>query len=387
MLQAVRPPIFDSPTTRGLFDPTTGVYWASDSFATPMLAAGAERRRARRGLLARRHDMFDHYVSPWLDARRRRQVPGHRRPRRGAGPTVMVGCHTPAISRRRTSPRRSTPPAARRRRPSRPSPTRPCSRRSSRRSSWLPDSKVAYHPAVRVRRVVTGHDAGGKAIVASDTEVDGLRPALTPGSEFHRLWGGNTAPSFPDDGAEPDQRTYFPPVGGFRFGMFSVPPRRACGPPDDLEAAFAEFEAALPGLAGHMEPDAPGMHTTSTIDFEVVLEGEVWLELDNGVEVHLRAGRHGGPERHPPRLAQPRRHDGPSRRVHRRRQPPRHATELTPPRRASRRARRAPPTRAARRSRTRRRRSRRAGRRARRTARGPSPSCSHPARRRRSRPT
>lgn len=32
------------------------------------------------------------------------------------------------------------------------------------------------------------------------------------------------------------------------------------------------------------------MHTTATLDFEVVLEGEVWLELDDGVEVHLRAG-------------------------------------------------------------------------------------------------
>jgi quercetin dioxygenase-like cupin family protein len=53
---------------------------------------------------------------------------------------------------------------------------------------------------------------------------------------------------------------------------------------------MAEFEAALPGLAGHMEPDAPGMHTTATIDFEVVLDGEVWLELDDGVEVHLRPG-------------------------------------------------------------------------------------------------
>ncbi|HEX4982702.1 MAG TPA: hypothetical protein VFV63_13440, partial [Ilumatobacteraceae bacterium] len=30
--------------------------------------------------------------------------------------------------------------------------------------------------AMRVRRVVTGHDAGGKAVVASDTEVDGIRP-------------------------------------------------------------------------------------------------------------------------------------------------------------------------------------------------------------------
>lgn len=35
-LHAVRPPVYDSPTTRGLFDPTTGVYWASDCFATPL---------------------------------------------------------------------------------------------------------------------------------------------------------------------------------------------------------------------------------------------------------------------------------------------------------------------------------------------------------------
>lgn len=35
-LRALRPPVFDSPTTRGLFDPTTGVYWAVDTFATPL---------------------------------------------------------------------------------------------------------------------------------------------------------------------------------------------------------------------------------------------------------------------------------------------------------------------------------------------------------------
>jgi quercetin dioxygenase-like cupin family protein len=39
-----------------------------------------------------------------------------------------------------------------------------------------------------------------------------------------------------------------------------------------------------------MEPDAPGMHTTDTIDFEVVLEGEIWLELDDGATMHLRPG-------------------------------------------------------------------------------------------------
>ena len=48
--------------------------------------------------------------------------------------------------------------------------------------------------------------------------------------------------------------------------------------------------AAPTGLAAYLEPDAPGMHTTDTIDFEVVLDGEVSLELDDGVEVHLRPG-------------------------------------------------------------------------------------------------
>jgi hypothetical protein len=35
-LRALRPPVYDSPTTRGLFDPSTGVYWAVDTFATPL---------------------------------------------------------------------------------------------------------------------------------------------------------------------------------------------------------------------------------------------------------------------------------------------------------------------------------------------------------------
>ena len=146
---------------------------------------------------------------------------------------------------------------------------------------------------MKVRRVVTGHDAAGQAIIASDTEVDGFRPVLSPGSEFHNLWGADEAPHFPDDGAMPPRTMYFPAVGGFRFGFFTVPPASSAegaAPPPDLEAAVAEFDAGMPGLTAYMEPDAPGMHTTDTIDFEVVLDGEVWLELDDGVEVHLRPG-------------------------------------------------------------------------------------------------
>lgn len=145
-----------------------------------------------------------------------------------------------------------------------------------------------------VRRVVTGHDAAGKAVFVSDTAVAPATPALLPGSAFHRLWGGDEAPRFPDDGSPPlgDGAAYFPPLGGFRFGLFTLPPASAPGPGPDLDvpAALAEAEALLPGLLAHLEPDDPGMHTTATIDFEVVLSGEVVLELDDGASVHLRPG-------------------------------------------------------------------------------------------------
>jgi mannose-6-phosphate isomerase-like protein (cupin superfamily) len=143
-----------------------------------------------------------------------------------------------------------------------------------------------------VRRVVTGHDGAGQAVFVSDAAVPPVVLGLLPGSEFHRLWGGDAAPHFPDDGAEPDGGAYFPPVGGFRFGFFTVPPDGGAGAPPDLDfdAAVAEFEEKLPGLAGHMEPADPGMHTTATIDFEVVLQGEVTLELDDGAKVTLGVG-------------------------------------------------------------------------------------------------
>jgi len=143
----------------------------------------------------------------------------------------------------------------------------------------------------KVRRVVTGHDSSGKAVFASDELVDPVVPTLVPGSEYHRLWGADAAPSFPDDGAPPAQPTYFPPVGGFRFGMFTLAP--VGGPPpnlDDIASHMADFEAKLPGLLTYMEPDDPGMHTTDTIDFEVVLSGSCVLELDDGEEVTLNAG-------------------------------------------------------------------------------------------------
>jgi mannose-6-phosphate isomerase-like protein (cupin superfamily) len=140
--------------------------------------------------------------------------------------------------------------------------------------------------------VATGHDAQGKAVFVGDEYVAPVTLALLPGSEFHRLWGADTAMTFPDDGSKPEALRYFPPVGGFRFGFFTIPPDEGAGAPPDLDmsAALAEFEQKLPGMAEHLELTEPGMHTTATIDFGIVLSGHATLELDDGAKVVLHPG-------------------------------------------------------------------------------------------------
>jgi mannose-6-phosphate isomerase-like protein (cupin superfamily) len=142
-----------------------------------------------------------------------------------------------------------------------------------------------------VRRVVTGQTADGKSVFVSDGDVEPTTISLSPGYEFHRLWGADSVPSLPTDGSRPAHRTYFPPAGGYRFGFFTVPPAGQDLPPDlDFAAALREMEEKLPGMATHMEPDNPGMHTTDTVDFEVVISGQVVCELDDGAEVTLNPG-------------------------------------------------------------------------------------------------
>lgn len=142
-----------------------------------------------------------------------------------------------------------------------------------------------------VRRVVTGQTAAGKSVFVSDQRVAPATVALAPGAEFHHIWGADATVGLPSDGVEPPNALYFPPAGGFRFVFFTVAPGTATLAADvDMAAAAAELARKLPGMAEVMEPDHPGMHTTDTVDFIVVLSGEVWLELDDGAEVHLRPG-------------------------------------------------------------------------------------------------
>ena len=141
-----------------------------------------------------------------------------------------------------------------------------------------------------VRRVVTGHDASGKSVFVSDEMVAPVVAMMLPQFQAHLLWGADKTPQFPDDGSMPEWHTYFPPIGGFRFGFFSVAPDTTAAPAIDIEEGLADAEAKLPGLLRYLEQSDPGMHTTDTIDLEVVLEGTIVLELDDGAEVTLHPG-------------------------------------------------------------------------------------------------
>ena len=67
MLNAVRPPIFDSPTTRGLFDTTSGVYWAVDSFASLLPGHVTDSDDVPYEMWRDSFTFFAQCVSPWVE--------------------------------------------------------------------------------------------------------------------------------------------------------------------------------------------------------------------------------------------------------------------------------------------------------------------------------
>jgi mannose-6-phosphate isomerase-like protein (cupin superfamily) len=129
-----------------------------------------------------------------------------------------------------------------------------------------------------VRRVVTGHTPDGTAVVASDEEVRAF-PIGTGGSATTLLWGRDDPAQFPDDGSAPRLSASFPPPGGCACAVMELAP---------TGNDFHEF--VRDALTPWSDPEVAGMHRTATLDYDVVLEGVIGLELDDGVEVTLRPG-------------------------------------------------------------------------------------------------
>jgi len=109
------------------------------------------------------------------------------------------------------------------------------------------------------RRVVTGHDERGRAIVVADETVDNVR-VRRPGHRSFVLWATETVPA---DNAAP---------AGVELASRSLP--------EGTVFRIAEFG---PGVASDR-------HRTDSVDYAVVLSGEIDLVLDDGETVRLSAG-------------------------------------------------------------------------------------------------
>jgi mannose-6-phosphate isomerase-like protein (cupin superfamily) len=146
-----------------------------------------------------------------------------------------------------------------------------------------------------VRRVVTGHDAQGRAILQEDGTVPRVqRVGGAIGPMFHEVWNTQATPA-PIDAAsgEPheDGIVLAPPKNGTRIRVLDIPPEGdgiRNMTPEEARAHFAEVGAGSASAHGEGSRHAL-MHRTETIDYGIVLEGELVLILDEG-ETTVRAG-------------------------------------------------------------------------------------------------
>ncbi|MFI5557321.1 cupin domain-containing protein [Streptomyces sp. NPDC051738] len=143
-----------------------------------------------------------------------------------------------------------------------------------------------------MRRVVTGHDENGKSVVVSDGPVPRSREFTSlPGWVSRLPWATEPGEQVSRTGEDPTPKvtSLLPAPGGTRFIVLTLPPDAAMAEPAFDPVAFdREQRADSPGIAELIGPD--GMHTTPTVDYSIVLQGEIVLELDDGHRTRLSAG-------------------------------------------------------------------------------------------------
>ena len=143
-----------------------------------------------------------------------------------------------------------------------------------------------------MRRVVTGHDSAGNSIIVSDGQPARAHDFSSfPGFSSTVAWSTDPAQpvSATGDDPAPGVQSLLPAVGETRLIILTLPPDSTMAEPTfDGPGYIAEQLEHSPGLAETFEPN--GMHRTPTIDYTLVLDGEVTLELDNEVSTDLHPG-------------------------------------------------------------------------------------------------
>ena len=145
-----------------------------------------------------------------------------------------------------------------------------------------------------IHRIVTGHDVNGKAIVSSQGPLPTVvEIAAVPGMVFHEVWTTAGSPAAIDNGIDPTLMPLrlLPPKSGTRVRFVDFPPETPDVPvrgSEKSEDAFAQI-GDLAALTVKADSPHPLMHRTETVDYGIVIEGEITLVLDDS-EVLLRPG-------------------------------------------------------------------------------------------------
>jgi mannose-6-phosphate isomerase-like protein (cupin superfamily) len=151
---------------------------------------------------------------------------------------------------------------------------------------WKEDMKPSKY-----RRVVT-MNVEGKSVAQSDEQIQAYEFKSVPGYEHTLVWVNPTTPDLRREqrfDRYPD--SVVPGPGGTSLHFVTFPPNSVFADPSfDGEAARSEALIRLRGLADHFEKEDPAMHKTNTVDYAVVYDGEIWLELDDAKTVHLKKG-------------------------------------------------------------------------------------------------
>jgi mannose-6-phosphate isomerase-like protein (cupin superfamily) len=151
-------------------------------------------------------------------------------------------------------------------------------------------SKRSKQPST-YRRVVTAN-VDGKSIFRSDEQLQAYEFQSVPSYEHTLVWVNATTPDLREQqrfDRYPD--SIVPGPGGTSLHFVTFPPGSVFADPSfDGEAARSEALGRLRGLADHFENEDPAMHKTNTVDYAVVYDGEIWLDLDDAKTVHLKRG-------------------------------------------------------------------------------------------------
>jgi Cupin domain len=146
------------------------------------------------------------------------------------------------------------------------------------------------------RRIVTGHNAAGQAIIQEDAPPPRVQQIGGPtGPTFYEVWNTRATPAPIDHASgEPheDGITLAPPKGGTRIRVLDIPPddpSLAEMTPEQARAHFAEIGASDASRHTGRDSRHAHFHRTETLDYGIILQGEIVLIMDEG-ETTCRAG-------------------------------------------------------------------------------------------------